>query len=82
METTAQWEERLKSEAYAKGRHIPHSWDISYDSGDDGCMPTGWYLVGLDKVGLPIVWPQRHEYGAYSTKLEAETALGKHLAAN
>lgn len=66
------WERGLADEAYARGDHVPRSWEIVFDDGVDGCMPTGWYAIGLDKNGLPITWPQRHEYGDFPTRAEAE----------
>ena len=70
-ESDEAWDKRLKDEAYAKGAHIPHSWTTEYDDGSDGCMPEGWYLIGLDSNGLPITWPQRHEYGPFKSSEEA-----------
>ena len=70
-ESDEAWQQRLKDEAFAKGTHIPHSWSTEYDDGADGCMPTGWYLTGLDTNGLPIVFPVRHEYGPFKSNEEA-----------
>ena len=70
-ETDLQWEQRLASEAFASGRHVPASFATSYDDGVDGCMPSGWYLQGLDANGLTIDFPVRHEYGPFKSEAEA-----------
>lgn len=69
--TTNQWEESLADTAIVEGRHIVASWDVSFEDGEDGCLPAGWYAVGLDARGLAIVWPVRHEYGPFDTETEA-----------
>ena len=56
-ESHRDWESRLSNEAMAAGRHIPHHWEMVYDDGGDGCMPSGWYLMGCDDSGIPITWP-------------------------
>jgi len=70
-ESTAQWSARLAREAIAQGRHIPKAWETEFDDGADGCMPTGWYLFGLDEHGCRITFPVRHEYGPFSTQEKA-----------
>lgn len=70
-----EWEQELAQAAFARKAHVPHSWDTVYDSGNDGCMPAGWYLLGLDAAGQPITFPVRHEYGPYSTQDEANAAI-------
>jgi len=72
-ETTDDWQDRLAREAFASGSDVPKSWKTEYDDGADGCMPAGWYLLGLDADNLPITWPTRHEYGPF--KSEEEEAL-------
>ena len=65
------WWGRVAAEAIATGRDVPKSWDISYDSGADGCMPAGWYAIALDDRGMPVDWPVRHEYGPFRTGCSA-----------
>ena len=67
------WLKELINKAFIDGKHIAESWSIEHDDGEDGCMPDGWYLIGLDSCGLPITWPVRHEYGPYRTRQQAAT---------
>ena len=53
-------------------REMVCRWEIEFESGDDGCMPQGWYLMGIDRIGNYITYPIRHEYGPYETKASAE----------
>jgi len=71
MESIAEWDVKLKDEAYTKGQHIVHSWEFEYDDGSDGCMPKGWYALGLDRNGAPLQFPVRHEYGPFNSEQEA-----------
>ncbi len=71
IETDLQWERRLAREAFAAGKHIPVSYETEYDDGEDGCMPAGWYLTGLDGNGCRIDFPIRHEYGPFESEEEA-----------
>lgn len=66
------WTLRLSKEAFDKGKHIPKQWSTEYDTGGDGCMPQGWYLIGRDTNGFPIDFPIRHEYGPFDTEPEAK----------
>lgn len=66
-----EWERELYRRAFAAGADKAHSWSFEFEDGEDGCMPPGWYAIGLDAVGLPITWPVRHEYGPYKTEAEA-----------
>jgi len=70
-ESDQEWQRRLATAALAAGKDIPQSWRFEYDDGADGCMPSGWYAIGLDATGGAITWPIRHEYGPYRTKAEA-----------
>ena len=70
-ESMRDWERRLAREAFERGDHIAASWSTVFDDGDDGCMPAGWYLIGLDRHGIPIDFPVRHEYGEFATEAEA-----------
>ena len=72
-ESHSEWHARLAREAAAAGRDIPASWITEYEDGADGCMPSGWYLTGLDNNGMRITWPFRHEYGPFVTEGEALT---------
>lgn len=56
------------------GEHIPVAWRIEHDEISDGCMPAGWYAVGVDKNDLPIDWPFTLCYGPFDTKTEAQSA--------
>lgn len=69
----AVWWERIAWERYATGDHIPRSWKVEHDDGEDGCMPMGWYAIGLDAKGWPIDWPIRHEYGPFRTERDARS---------
>jgi hypothetical protein len=75
------WERRLASEAFAKGAHIPHGWNVDNDDGGDGCMPAGWYLIGLCRNGVPIHFPVRHEYGPFDSENEARGYIAEVMAA-
>lgn len=75
------WERRLAGEAFERGDHIPHGWNVEYDSGDDGCMPAGWYLIGNDRNGLPIDFPVRHEYGPFDLEIEARGYIAEVMSA-
>lgn len=65
------WEKDLADKAIENGSTVPVSWRTEFDDGSDCCMPSGWYLFGLDKWGMEIVWPVRHEYGPFATEQEA-----------
>ena len=62
---------QLAEEAYAENRHIPASWEVSYDDGADGCIPAGWYLQGLAANGFTVDFPIRHEYGPFKSEAAA-----------
>lgn len=53
--------------------NAPVHWNIVFDDGADGCMPAGYYAIGLNYLGLQIRgWLQpRHEYGPFATADEA-----------
>ena len=76
-QTVHAWEEELKARAYAGDKHIVSSWTFEYDTGEDGCMPAGWYAIGCDQYGAAITFPVRHEYGPFPTLAEAQTATNK-----
>lgn len=69
--TIQDWKKQLADAAYTEGRHIPASWSIEFEDGKDGCMPSGQYLMGLDRLGMYIDFPIRHEYGPFATVEEA-----------
>ena len=73
METAEEFSRRLARGAFARGDHRVSSWRIEYEDGEDGCMPSGWYLLGLDRHGGYNTFPVRHEYGPYETTAGAET---------
>jgi hypothetical protein len=58
----------------AAGEHIPVAWRIEHDEGSDGCMPAGWYAVGVNWRDMPIDWPYNLCFGPFSTKVEAQSA--------
>lgn len=63
------WQTRA-AQAIENGQHLVHEWLVEYDDGEDGCVPAGYYVTGLDKNGCPIDWPVRHEYGPYEKPLD------------
>lgn len=65
------WELKLAEQAFRAGQHIPVSWILEYDDGADGCMPTGWYVIGADASGMAMYWPIRHEYGPFESQEQA-----------
>ena len=46
-----QWQANLEKEAFKRGDHIPHAWQVIFDDGMDGCMPKGFYAMG--NGGIP-----------------------------
>jgi hypothetical protein len=61
---------RLSKESFDRGDHIPQKWETSFVEGGD-CLPEGWYLSGIDKRGMTITHPMRHEYGPFEDQSEA-----------
>lgn len=49
----------------------PTKWQITHDDGADGCMPTGWYAIGLGANGFMIDRETRHEYGPFASAAAA-----------
>jgi hypothetical protein len=80
--TTTQWTMNLAKEAFEQGKDIPAKWETVYDDGADGCVPVGWYLIGVDKNGFSITFPVRHEYGPFKSKQQALDFIPKQLAIN
>lgn len=70
-QTDAKYWEPIAAKAIAEGKDLPHSWDFYFEDGEDGCMPIGWYAIGLDAGGSPIYWPVRHEYGPFADEEDA-----------
>jgi hypothetical protein len=66
-----QWQANLANEAFERGEHIPHAWQVIFDNGMDGCMPKGFYAIGMKKNGTPCDFPIMHEYGAFDSEKEA-----------
>jgi hypothetical protein len=69
-----QWWETQARRAIAAGEHIPVAWRIEHDEVSDGCMPAGWYAVGVDWRDMPIDWPYTLCFGPFDTKNEAQSA--------
>ena len=70
-ESDSDWWGRIARESISQGRDRPCSWEIQYDDGEDGCMPSGWYAQALAANGASIDWPIRHEYGPFDSESEA-----------
>jgi hypothetical protein len=66
-----QWQTSLAKEAFKRGEHIPHAWKVIFDDGMDGCMPKGFYAVGMKENGTPCDFPIMHDYGAFDSEKEA-----------
>jgi hypothetical protein len=71
--TTLEWERSLVKDIEDKGLDIPVRWKLVHDTDDDGCMPVGWYLIGINKNNHPIDYPIRMEFGPFDTTMEAES---------
>jgi len=68
------WWQAQAQRAIAAGEHIAVAWRIEHDEVSDGCMPAGWYAVGVDCRDLPIDWPFSLCFGPFDTKVEAQSA--------
>ena len=66
-----QWATDLAREAIVRGDHIPHTWQVVFDDGMDGCVPKGFYAMGMKENGTLCDFPIIHEYGAFDSKKEA-----------
>jgi len=66
-----QWQANLAKEAFERGNHIPHTWKVIFDDGMDGCMPKGFYAMGMQENGVLCDFPIMHEYGAFDSEKEA-----------
>lgn len=71
MNNDVVWQLQLSKNAFERGDHKVCKWVVEYDDGADGCMPRGWYLIGMRENGMPIYFPVRHEYGPFETEAEA-----------
>ena len=69
--TTQKWASNLAKEAIERGDHIPHSWQVIFDDGADGCVPKGFYAMGMKENGTLCDFPIMHEYGAFDSEKEA-----------
>ena len=70
--TDDSWWRWIADLCYARKEHVPRRWEIEYEDGADGCLPAGWYAIGVDYLGLLVDWPMRHEYGPFDLREEAE----------
>lgn len=66
-----QWATDLAREAIERGDHIPHTWQVIFDDGMDGCVSKGFYARGIKENGTLCDFPIMHEYGAFDSEKEA-----------
>ena len=66
-----QWATDLARQAFERGDHIPHTWDVVFDDGMDGMVPKGFYARGMKENGTLCDFPIMHEYGAFDSEKEA-----------